>query len=209
MYLFIAPTFEFLQIVWKGQADNPAILKAVQCINPSNVLSLMFPPEGQQLFDGGIRQIVVRIYINAQFCVYSRVGAVIPGMHSAIFFIEIHDLKPIFCPLPALHDILCLVGGPIINNKPHKIFAALAAEALIAPMQAVRPVIGWGEYCNGRHILPTFELLHSPCTRGTGPDIPRAGPLHTAAALFDSQHCNAEATAFPASPAPVRAPPAR
>ena len=117
--------------------------------------------------------------------------------------------SPIFCPLPALHDILCLVGGPIINNKPHKIFAALAAEALIAPMQAVRPVIGWGEYCNGRHILPTFELLHSPCTRGTGPDIPRAGPLHTAAALFDSQHCNAEATAFPASPAPVRAPPAR
>ena len=47
------------------------------------------------------------------------------GMHAAVFFVDIADLKPAVLPLPFTYQLRGIIGGPVIHDQPDKILAVL------------------------------------------------------------------------------------
>ena len=67
------------------------------------------------------------------------------GMHAAVFFVDVLNLKSAVAALPIAHQYGGIVSGTVIHNEPEKILTTLSTETLIGARQRMRPVIGGRE----------------------------------------------------------------
>ena len=87
------------------------------------------------------------------------VGSIVSCMHTAIFLVDVLNLKPVIAALPLLHQRGCVIRGTIVHNEPDKVLAALAAKALIGARQGVGAIVGGGENGeNSSHVIHVFSL---------------------------------------------------
>ena len=80
-------------------------------------------------------------------------------VHTAVFLIDVSDFKSVCLLLPASHQIGCTVGGTIVHHQPDKVFAFLAAQALVGARQGMGTVVGGGK--NSKNRISSFVHTRS------------------------------------------------
>ena len=87
------------------------------------------------------------------------VGSIVSCMHTAIFLVDVLNLKPVIAALPLLHQRGCVIRGTIVHNEPDKVLAALAAKALIGARQRMGAIVGGGKNRkDSSHVIHVFSL---------------------------------------------------
>ena len=73
------------------------------------------------------------------------VGHIVGGVHTAIFLIDVSNLKSAVTALPIAHQLDSVVRRAVVHDQPDKILTALAAKAFIGARQGVCAIVGRGE----------------------------------------------------------------
>ena len=74
---------------------------------------------------GAICQFIVRVDTGIQHCIYILVGGIMCGMHSAVLFINVSNLKSIWFFLPRGDQFGSPICRTIVDNQPYKILTIL------------------------------------------------------------------------------------
>lgn len=116
-------------------------------------------PFAQDLLHRAVCQHIVRVNAGVQFGVNIGVGSIVSCMHTAIFLVDVLNLKPVIAALPLLHQRGCVVRGTIVHNEPDEVLAALAAKALIGARQRMGAIVGGGKNRkDSSHVIHVFSL---------------------------------------------------
>lgn len=128
-----------------GRADYGTVFVGVQ---PDEAGGFFLVGDGvpfaEDVVDGRVGHVVVRVDADVELGIRFFIGEVVPGVHAAVFFVEVPDFDFVFF-LPGFNQPAGVVCGPVVDDHPEEVPAGLAAEAFIEPRQEVGAVVGGGE----------------------------------------------------------------
>ena len=136
---------------YKAGTDDGTAERGIQAQKTGIALVLDLLPGVKDDLYGVGGQGVVGIDADVQLCVDLFIGGVVGGVHAAVFFVNISNLKTVILCLPLLYQLGGIVRRTVVHDQPDEVSIFLTFHAFVGPGQGVSPVVGRGE--NGQKRL--------------------------------------------------------